>query len=199
MRPPPALERGMADDRSVPRDPNWAEMLGAVAASRDRRAFGRVFDHFAPRVKAYMRRLGADDGRAEDLAQEVMLTVWRRAALYDQRQAAVSTWIFTIARNKRIDQLRREQRPEVDPNDPALVRDESPQAEQLVSWTQSVRRLRAAVDALPTEQAQVLRKNFFEDKAHSLIAEELDLPLGTVKSRVRLALTKLRQAMQDIE
>jgi RNA polymerase sigma factor (sigma-70 family) len=182
-----------------PRDEAWAEALQAIAHGGDRVAFAGLFEHFAPRVKAYMRRLGADDGPAEDLAQEVMLTVWRRAALYDQRQAAVSTWIFTIARNKRIDQLRRERRPEIDPDDPALVGEPEPEAEQLVSRAQAARRLREAIDGLPSEQARVLRKNFFEDKAHSDIAEELELPLGTVKSRVRLALTKLRQALQDME
>lgn len=182
-----------------PRDDTWAEVLGTVAREHDRAAFAGLFEHFAPRVKSYMHRLGVDDGRAEDLAQEVMLTVWRRATLYDERQAAVSTWIFTIARNKRIDHLRRERRPEIDPDDPALVGEAEPEAEQLISQAQSARRLRAAIDALPSDQSEVLRKNFFEDKAHSVIAEELELPLGTVKSRVRLALTKLRQALRDTE
>jgi len=189
----------VADPTPLPRDPAWADALEAVASSQDRAAFAGLFAHFAPRVKGYMRRLGTEDRRAEDLAQEVMLTVWRRAALYDGAQGTVSTWIFTIARNKRIDQLRRERRPEIDLHDPALVQDDAPQAEHLVAQTQSARRLRDAIDALPTEQSKVLRKNFFEDKAHSVIAEELELPLGTVKSRVRLALTKLRQALQDME
>lgn len=180
-------------------DAVWADALEAVAKVQDRTAFAELFAHFAPRVKGYMRRLGADEGRAEDLAQEVMITVWRRARLYDRRQAAVSTWVFAIARNKRIDQLRRERRPEIDPSDPSLVRSPEPEAEQLLSWARSARQLRAAVDALPSEQSQVLRRNFFEDKPHSAIAEELDLPLGTVKSRVRLALIRLRQAIQEME
>jgi RNA polymerase sigma-70 factor (ECF subfamily) len=198
--PRSVLKASMASDpTSPPRDADWADALEAVAKLQDRSAFAGLFAHFAPRVKAYMRRLGADDGRAEDVAQEVMITVWRRSGLYDRRQAAVSTWIFAIARNKRIDQLRRERRPEIDPSDPSLVQDVEPQAERLVSRSESARHLRAALDALPAEQSQVLRKNFFEDKPHSVIAEELDLPLGTVKSRVRLAFIKLRQTMQEME
>jgi RNA polymerase sigma-70 factor (ECF subfamily) len=175
-----------------------ADLLGAVAEQRDRAAFARLFGHFAPRVKAYMRRLGAQDQKAEDLAQEVMLTVWRRACLYDGGRASVSTWIFTIARNKRIDDLRRERRPEIDPHDPALVADPQDRADELVVQQDQARRLRDAVGALPEHQALVLRKNFFEDKPHGVIAQELDLPLGTVKSRVRLALAKLRQALEEL-
>lgn len=196
---PPALEGVMASNPSPPRDEDWAGVLRSIAQTRDRLAFAGLFEHFAPWVKSYMRRLGADDGRAEDLTQEVMLTVWRRAGLYDERQAAVSTWIFTIARNKRIDLIRRERRPEIDLDDPTLAGEPEPEAEQLISHAQSARRLREAIDDLPSEQAAVLRESFSEDKAHSVIAEELGLPLGTVKSRVRLALTKLRQALQEME
>ena len=180
-------------------EPALADLLAAVAERRDRYAFATLFSHFAPRLKAYMRRLGLEDARAEDLVQEVMLIVWRRAMLYDRVQASVSTWVFTIARNKRIDALRRERRPEIDPDDPALVQDATPGVDLLVSQDQIGRRLRAAVDELPQEQAEVLRKNFFEDKSHGVIAEELALPLGTVKSRVRLALTKLRQAIGSLD
>lgn len=180
-------------------EPSLADMLAAVAERQDRAAFGALFGHFAPRLKAYIRRLGMEDARAEDLAQEVMLIVWRRAALYDPAQASVSTWIFTIARNRRIDELRRERRPEIDPDDPALVQDTAPMADSVIAQGQAASRLHAAVAELPEEQAIVLRKNFFEDKAHNAIAAELSLPLGTVKSRLRLALTKLRQAMQGIE
>ncbi|HSA80841.1 MAG TPA: sigma-70 family RNA polymerase sigma factor [Geminicoccaceae bacterium] len=180
-------------------EPSLADLLAAVAERRDRYAFATLFSHFAPRLKAYMRRLGLEDARAEDLAQEVMLIVWRRATLYDPAQASVSTWIFTIARNKRIDELRRERRPEIDPDDPALVPDSTPAVDILVSQGEIGRRLRAAVEELPAEQAEVLRKNFFEDKPHGAIAEELALPLGTVKSRVRLALAKLRQAVGSLD
>jgi DNA-directed RNA polymerase specialized sigma24 family protein len=173
-----AMEPAKADP-----DLGLADLLVAVAEKQDRMAFARLFEHFAPRVKAYVRRLGAPDQKAEDIVQEVMITVWRRAHLYDARQASVGTWIFTIARNKRIDDLRRERHPEIDASDPALVADPQDPADELV---------------ISQEQALVLRKNFFEDKPHGVIAQELDLPLGTVKSRARLALAKLRQVLGDI-
>jgi RNA polymerase sigma-70 factor (ECF subfamily) len=133
------------------------------------------------------------------MVQEVMLTVWDRASLYDASQASVGTWIFTIARNKRIDEFRRERRPQIDLEDPMLVRDPEPSADEAWSKVETERRLRRAVGTLPEEQAVVLRKNFFEDKPHGVIADELNLPLGTVKSRVRLALAKLRDALRDLD
>lgn len=176
-----------------------ADLLLLVAEHRDRSAFVHLFEYFAPRLKGFMRGRGADTGSAEDLAQDVMLTVWRRARLYDRRKASVSTWIFTIARNRHIDAIRREKRPEIDPDDPASVVDPKPVGETVVAQEQIGARLRAAVDELPRDQAEVLRKNFFEDKPHRVVAAELGLPLGTVKSRLRLALAKLRHAATDLE
>lgn len=168
--------------------------LQAVAQDRDREAFGRLFAHYGPRVKAYLRRLGAEDTVADDLTQEVMLSVWRRAHQFDRERAALSTWIYTIARNKRIDALRRERRPDFDPDDPALVAeaDSAPRGDRFAEAEQVRREVLRAVEQLPVEQARLLRIFYFEDKPHSLIAEELGLPLGTVKSRLRLALGKLR-------
>ena len=190
--------RMAADSDRARTNPSLAAWLDAVAQRQDRAAFALLFDHFAPRVKGYIRRLGASEQKAEDIVQEVMITVWRRASLYDAAQASVGTWIFTIARNKRIDDLRRERRPEIDPSDPVLVADPLPAADQLLVQEDQARRLRAAVSALPADQALVLHKNFFEDKPHGVIAQELELPLGTVKSRARLALAKLRQVVGDI-
>ena len=197
--PAPLLNGGMAPEPAIT-DPNeiLVDLLDAVARRQDRAAFAQLFEHFAPRVKAYMRRLGAPAAKAEDIVQEVMIAIWRRAALYDPTQASVSTWIFTIARNKRIDDLRRERHPEIDPNDPVLLADSQDPADALVIWQDQAQRLRDAVRALPEEQALVLHKNFFEDKPHGVIARELDLPLGTVKSRARLALAKLRQVLGDV-
>jgi RNA polymerase sigma-70 factor (ECF subfamily) len=196
----PAFNAAMDSDPS--RDdagPSFADLMAAVASGRDRVAFAQLFGHFAPRIKAYVRCLGVADHRAEDVAQEVMLTVWHRAGLYDASQASVATWIFTIARNKRIDEFRRERRPQIDLEDPMLVRDPEPSADEAWSKADAERRLRRAVETLPQEQALVLRKNFFEDKPHGIIADELNLPLGTVKSRVRLALAKLRDALRDLD
>ncbi len=167
-------------------------LLVSVGARADRAAFAAVFDHFAPRVKSYLLRLGASPALAEDLAQEAMLTVWRKAALFDPSKASASTWIFTIARNLRIDAIRRERRPEFDPNDPALVPDEDVPADMQMERDGDDARVRIALAQLSPDQAQVVQMSFFADKPHSQIAQELGLPLGTVKSRLRLAMVKIR-------
>lgn len=176
-----------------------AELLETIARDRDRDAFKQLFAYYGPRVKAYLRRRGADDVLAEELAQEVMLTVWRRAHLFDRKQAAVSTWIYTIARNKRIDAIRREKWPEVDPEDPALVPETEASADAVVVAEERSIRLHKAVKELPEQQAALLRMAFFEDKSHSTIAHETELPLGTVKSRLRLAMTRLRSMLEDVQ
>lgn len=184
------------DGKPAAQEPQLVECLRAVGANADRQAFRQLFLHFAPRIKAYMRRLGADDGQAEELLQETMLTVWRRAATYDPKLAAVSTWMFTIARNKRIDGIRRMVRPEIDPNDPTLVK-EPDQPDRLVDQIQQAERMRAAVAELPDEQAEALKLAYYEGLSQSEIASRLDTPLGTVKSRMRLALARLRKAWGD--
>jgi len=167
--------------------------MDAIATRRDRAAFAALFEHFAPRIKAYLMRSGSDAETAEELVQEALLTVWRRADTFDASQASVATWVFTIARNKRIDGLRRMRRPELDPQDPALVPNEERPADDLLSASQSAAVLREAIKTLPAEQMEMLRMAFFEDKPHSQIAEETDVPLGTVKSRLRLAMGRLRK------
>ncbi len=173
-------------------------LIEAIAGNGDRSAFAELFAHFTPRLKAYLLRLGTDAATAEELAQEVMLTVWRKAASFDRTQAGAGTWIFTIARNRRIDRLRRERRPEFDPSDPALVPAAPAEADQTV-WTGQVEgRLRIAIDALPPEQSELIRRAYFEDLSHREIAEQSGLPLGTVKSRIRLALQRLRERIDDL-
>jgi RNA polymerase sigma-70 factor (ECF subfamily) len=170
----------------------------AVALGRDRDAFTRLFRHYAPRVKAYLRRTGAAEPQAEDLAQEVMVVVWQRAAQFDPTKAGLGTWIYTIARNRWIDALRRERRPEHEPGEPPSEIDPSPRADEVTEMRQVEREVERAIRALPAEQAQLLRIFYFEDKTHSVIAEELGLPLGTVKSRLRLALGKMRGLLGDL-
>lgn len=174
-------------------------LILSIARARDRRAFEALFAHFAPRVKGYMLRLGASGAQAEDLAQEAMLTIWRKAALFDPARASASTWIFTIARNLRIDVIRRERHPDFDPNDPAFVPDEEISADTKMVLEDDGERLHAVLKDLPPEQAQVVQMSFFADKPHSEIAKELGLPLGTVKSRLRLAMARIRGAMGDKE
>ncbi|MSP88203.1 MAG: sigma-70 family RNA polymerase sigma factor [Alphaproteobacteria bacterium] len=172
-------------------------LMAAIAERRDRDAFARLYLYFAPRLKAYLMRRGADDGLAEEMTQEAMLTVWYRAGSFDPAKAGVSTWIYTIARNKRIDRLRRERFPEIERDDPALVPEPPIAADSALALVQDDARLRVALAALPPEQAELLHLAFFQDKSHSTIADECGLPLGTVKSRIRLALQRLRNDLKD--
>lgn len=174
-----------------------AELMEKIAAARDKAAFAALYRHFAPRVKAYLLRQGADAAQAEELSQEVMLTVWRKAERFDRRRASVSTWLFTIARNKRIDALRRERPVEFDPADPLLVPAEPAQPDDVLSQAEREARLRAAIEDLPSEQAELLRMAFFSGRSHREIAAETGVPLGTVKSRLRLAFGRLKRALGE--
>ena len=156
-----------------------------------------LFRHYAPGVKAYMLKLGTDGALADELAQETLLMVWRKAVQFDRAKASPSTWIFTIARNLRIDVFRKNNRPELDPNDPALVPEAEEPADEQMDRVQRARLIRAAMQSLTEEQAEVIRLSFFEDKSHSVIAGELDLPLGTVKSRLRLAFGRIRKELGE--
>ena len=169
----------------------------AVARDRDRAAFAALFRHFAPRIKAYLMRLGCDAGRAEELMQDAMITVWRRADSFDPARASAATWIFTIARNKRIDATRRERRPVLDPDDPALTPAPADDPEGATVRRREGEQVRRALLALPADQAELVRLSYFEDKPHSAIAATTGLPLGTVKSRLRLALVRLRKALDE--
>lgn len=173
-----------------------AVLMRAVAESGDRAAFATLYEHFAPRLKAYLLRLRVPEDVAEELAQESLISAWRRAASFDPAQASVSTWLFTILRNKRIDRLRREKRPELDPDDPALVPEAEPSADMLMIAMQDEAQLRSALKTLPEEQIHLLRLAFFSDLSHRDIAQRENLPLGTVKSRIRLALSRLKLQLE---
>lgn len=173
------------------------DLLAAVAENRDRAAFRTVFDHFAPRLKAFMYRQGTDPGMAEEIVQETMVNVWRKAAQFDPSRASVATWIFTIARNLRIDLLRKANRPVPDANDPALVPDPEPLGHEIIGLKREASRLNKAVAELPPEQLAVLKLAYFEEKAHAQVAEELGIPLGTVKSRIRLAFKRIRSELGE--
>lgn len=174
-----------------------AACLVAIGRDRDKAAFAQLFSYYAPRLKGYMRKMGADETAAEEVAQESLLAVWRKAHLYDPAKASAGTWIFAVARNMRIDMIRREKRPEIDAEDPALVPDGEPRADDHVGARQREALVREAIRQLPPEQAEVVRLSFYEEKPHAEIAEVLKLPLGTVKSRLRLAFRKVRTALGD--
>ncbi len=175
-------------------------MICAIAENEDKEAFIALFEHFAPRIKSFLMKGGANPELADELAQETMLTIWNKAERYNPKQAAASTWIFTIARNKRIDSIRKTKRYDPDPSDPILLADDGPSPRQHALHKEEMDVLAKALETLPEEQAELVKKSFFEDKSHAVIAEETGIPLGTVKSRIRLALERLRgdSKVQDI-
>ena len=178
---------------------DWAEKIQAIATREDRVAFAEIFNHFAPRVKAYLRKAGASEAEAEEIAQEAMLSVWRKAALFNPMVSGVATWIFTIARNLRIDAIRREHRGgaiRVDEVEAEYEVDEAPLADVRIVAAQSEARVREALAALPRDQLTVIQMSFFEEQAQAEIARTLQIPLGTVKSRVRLAMKRLRGLLE---
>ncbi len=172
---------------------DWAAVMVRIRDERDETAFVEVFRHFAPRIKGFLMRSGADSALAEECVQEVMATVWQKAALFDPSRASVATWIFTIARNRRIDVLRRQKRPE--PEDLPWGPEAEPGQEDWLSLQQESEHLGEAIASLPAKQRDLIEKAYFGELSHSEIAEVTGLPLGTIKSRIRLALERLRHAM----
>ena len=191
-----ALKRKNASSapKTDPEAPDWVMLIGRIRDHQDRAAFARVFEHFAPRVKAFLMKSGADATLAEECAQDVMTTLWRKAHMFDPSRASVATWIFTIARNRRIDMLRRQRRPE--PEDLTWGPEAEPAQEDVLSLQQESEKLRQAITDLPDAQKELIERAYFGDLSHSEIAAETGLPLGTIKSRIRLALDRLRHAMK---
>ncbi|RIX85302.1 sigma-70 family RNA polymerase sigma factor [Acidovorax cavernicola] len=179
-------------------DDLWAEAMAAVAQRQDRDAFARLFSHFAPRIKHYLMHSGSPALQAEELAQEAMVTVWRKAALFDPARAAATTWIFAVARNLRVDALRRRQgvQSSEDAFDFDLLQADDPALDDRLHASRLNERLRGALRLLPPEQQEVLHLSYFEDAPHARIAAQLSIPLGTVKSRVRLAVAQLRRLLE---
>lgn len=172
------------------------ELVSAIAVDRDRTAFAALFRQYGPKIESYALRNGAGRPAAEELVQDVMLTVWLRADSFNPALASVGTWIFTIARNRRIDRIRKETRPEIDPNDPALLPVADLPADRVIELSEDRRILSVAMNSLSPEQSEVLRLSYFEGKTQTEIAEERNIPLGTVKTRLRLALGHLKRTLQ---
>ncbi|MBI1250431.1 MAG: sigma-70 family RNA polymerase sigma factor [Alphaproteobacteria bacterium] len=166
--------------------------MGRVADAQDRDAFAELFAYYAPRVKGFLMRIGAGEALAEEIAQEVMITVWRKAALFDRTQASVSTWIFRIARNRRIDAARRANKPELRADEPGLAPEPQIAPDEQLSAAEREGAVREALKDLPPEQYALLQAAFYEGLSHSEIAAREGIPLGTVKSRIRLAFGRLR-------
>lgn len=193
----PAQQKDQQPNSSVSDSMRFAFLIENIASQKDRDAFAELFAHFAPRVKGYLMRLGASNGQAEEVTQDAMLSVWRKAHLFDRKKASASTWIFTIARNRRIDVLRQQKYPELDANDPSLVPDSPAQPDDAVIAERRGEMVRAALGKLPEEQRELVRLAFYNGWSHGQLAAETNLPLGTVKSRLRLAFGRLRQELGD--
>jgi len=174
------------------------QLLLAIAVSQDRKAFAELFNFVAPRIKAFMMRSGSTPELAEEIAQEAMLLVWRKASYFDPARAGAMTWIFTIARNLRIDiQRKAKSSNQAVGEDPDIVQVMEPTPEDILFVRVDEERVRAALQGLSSEQEAIIRLSFFRERPHSEIARELDLPLGTVKSRIRRALGKLRDMLEE--
>lgn len=198
VRPPPARygARAMQQTMSIspsPENEEFVNLVSRVRETKDREAFASLFRHFAPRVKAFLMKSGANEGLAEECTQEVMATLWTKAHMFDPSRASVSTWVFTIARNRKIDALRRMKRPE--PEDLPWGPEAEPDQADVMTLRQESEKLAEAIASLPEKQRDLIQRAYFGDLSHAQIAEETGLPLGTIKSRIRLALERLRHVM----
>lgn len=176
-----------------------AALLTRVAAARDKAALAALFNVYGPKVKSMMLKLGADGALADDLVQETFLTVWRKAGMYSPERGAVSTWIFTIARNLRIDILRRQSNKPYEDLDGIEIASDVPQGSVLAERHEIMERVIGALEALSPEQREVIQLSFIQDLPHSEIAQRVGIPLGTVKSRLRLAYDRLRPLLEDLQ
>ncbi|MEO0401915.1 MAG: sigma-70 family RNA polymerase sigma factor [Pseudomonadota bacterium] len=172
----------------------WVSHMSRIRDDQDQSAFAELFEHFAPRVKGFLIKSGADASLAEECAQEVLATCWHKAHMFDPARASVATWIFTIARNRKIDVLRKQRRPE--PEDVGWGPEEDPDQADVLALQQESEQLGRAIAELPPAQRELIQKAYFGDLSHSEIADQTGLPLGTIKSRIRLALERLRHAMK---
>ncbi|MDV7341267.1 sigma-70 family RNA polymerase sigma factor [Terasakiella sp. A23] len=183
---------------SLPDTQELTALLVKVSVDRDKQAFAVLFEHFAPRVKSYVFKLGSDETMAEELAQQTLLQVWRKAHLFNADKAAASTWIFRIARNLRLDLLRKEKHYDYDDHDFSQIEDERENADVQVDRHQHAVIVRSALQKLPAEQIQIVQLSFYEGLSHGEIAKRLDVPLGTVKSRMRLAFKRIKDSVGGV-
>jgi RNA polymerase sigma-70 factor, ECF subfamily len=192
----------MAEQTKSPMPPesqvDFGGLLGRVANLRDRQAFAQLFDHFAPRLKSFMMRKGVAAELAEDLVQETMIAVWTKAAQYSPERGAASTWVFTIARNLRIDRLRRESSAFFVDLEGFDIPSDDNHGDENLNRSQQDDHVTRALDQIPAEQRELLILSYVEDVTQVMIAERLKLPLGTVKSRMRLAYRRLRKLLEAV-
>jgi RNA polymerase sigma-70 factor (ECF subfamily) len=175
----------------------FIEALAKVAESQDISSFKKIFDYFSPRLKSFLMRSGADEAIAEEIIQETMTIIWTKADYYDPKVASPSTWIYTIARNKKIDILRKSRKAILEDIDTAILPPVESKADENIEHDQKFEMIAQYLDDLPEGQLNLLKMNFFEEKSHGEISEITKIPLGTVKSRIRLALEKIRGKLEQ--
>ena len=175
----------------------FIEALAKVAESQDISSFKKIFDYFSPRLKSFLMRSGADEAIAEEIIQETMTIIWTKADYYDPKVASPSTWIYTIARNKKIDILRKSRKAILEDIDTAILPPVESKADENIEHDQKFEMITQYLDDLPEDQLKLLKMNFFEEKSHGEISEITKIPLGTVKSRIRLALEKIRGKLEQ--
>ena len=182
--------KGTSKSRTMVDGLDTNKLMEKVVADGDKEAFSQLYSHFAPRIKAMMMKMSPDSSVAEEVAQEAMIALWRKAHSFDPNKASLSTWLFTIARNLRIDNL--------DPNEPMLLPSAEPSAEETVFREEESIKVRSCISKLPEDQQEVVGLAFMEGMTHQEIADNLGIPLGTVKSRLRLSFEKLRPMLKEL-
>ena len=180
---------------------DWAGLIAEIALRGDREAYRRLFEFFAPRIKGYLIRTGSGEAEAEEIAQDAMIALWRKADMFDPTTSGAVAWIFTIARNLRIDAVRRGRRAERMLQDIEAEYQPEPaeSTESAFSRSQEAGHVELALQRLPVQQSEIIRLSFLEERPHSEIAALLGIPLGTVKSRVRLAMNRLRELLDVLK
>jgi RNA polymerase sigma-70 factor, ECF subfamily len=187
------------DEPSTLFDLSHEQLVSMVAHNKDRKAFQGLFEYYAPRIKSYLLNFKIADQKAEDLAQEVMLTLWQKAEKFDPEKAKLSTWLFRVARNKYIDQIRKQKYPEVNADDHVALMIAPERTDQNLEEKQISRRIEKAMIALNEDQRKVIELSFYKELSHSQIAETTGIPLGTVKSRIRMAFQTLQSELGDYQ
>ncbi len=197
----PTQKKQQIDSAAAILRKRMGDNLRAIASHRDEAAFSDFYGYYAGRVKSFLMGKGMSEEISEELTQEIMITVWRRAESYDPKKAAASTWLFTIARNRRIDYLRGNSRIEVELDDELLDvgNTEAESQATFVADEQAAQQLQRALAKLPQEQRQVMHLSYFRGQSHGDIAQWLDIPIGTVKSRIRLAMQSVRESLEEEE
>ena len=185
-----------ADSFSADTDDDLTLCVELIGKNQDKLAFNSIFKYFAPRLKSFLVKAGSTDSQAEEVIQEVMIAVWTKSSTYDSSKSSVSTWIYTIARNKRIDKIRKEKRHYLSESDEGLEIPVDSTQEKEIFTAQVSNSLKKYMSNLPEEQSKLLKLSYFYNKTHADISTELKIPLGTVKSRIRLALTKMRHLVE---